>query len=87
MRLTDLPPSDDYEAVRKFAATFNGYQHFGSFGACAAAAKAKSRSSLDECRNELFFAYRATNHTGHDSLTPTYVELLPFLRRFIESGS
>lgn len=55
MDVEDLPDVNDREAIRLFAADFDGYQHFGSFQACAAAAKAASRDSIASLRNELFF--------------------------------
>ena len=87
MMLADLPASDDFDALFDFAMTFDGYRHFGSFEACAAAAASQNRSTLEEVRNELFFAARATRHTDYDTLTPTYIELRPLLRSFIEAGS
>ncbi|MEO0699266.1 MAG: hypothetical protein AAFY81_06055 [Pseudomonadota bacterium] len=79
-----LPPVKDYSAIAKFAGSFNGYEHFGSFKACSEAAKAKSRDNLDAIRNELFFAYRAANHTGDTNiLLSAYEELLPLFERYL----
>lgn len=77
----DLPAENDRNSIVAFARTFNGYEHFGSFTACAKAAKSKRRSTIADLRNELFFAYRAGNHTG-DSQTvlSSYSELLPYFR-------
>lgn len=79
-----LPDPDDYEAVVKFASGFNSYAQFESFAACAEAAGRKSRSSLDEIRNELFMAYRSSNHTGDERIVMNaYIELLPFFKTFL----
>lgn len=84
MKLSDLPDRDDAKAIFKFAMTFDGYEHFGSFEASAAAAEAGDRSTLDLIRNELFFAARASRHVGGDALVDTYRALLPLLRRFMQ---
>ncbi len=84
MKNGDLPPIDDYTAIVKFAGDFNGYDHFGSFEASAKAAKAKSRDSLIAIQNELFFAYRAANHTGDTTiLLSTYEQLLPLFEDYL----
>ena len=77
-RLRDLPPLGDGEAIIRFAASFNGYEHFGSLHACADAAHEKRRETLVDLRNELFFAYRAGNHCGDDRVIATYAELHPY---------
>ncbi len=86
MTLEDLPPKDDFEAIFEFAMNFDGYKHYGSFEACAQAAKSRRRDSLDAIRNELFFEARATRHTDSDSLTPTYRELFPLFRQFLAAS-
>ncbi|MGV3553632.1 MAG: hypothetical protein ACO1OD_00070 [Croceibacterium sp.] len=83
MTLDDLPPERDFEAIFDFAMKFDGYTHHGSFDACARAAKSRKRDSLDALRNELFFEARASRHTGSDSLTPVYRQLVPLFRQFL----
>lgn len=80
MKATDLPADGNSSAIFKFAMSFNGYEHFGSFEASAAAANSGDRSSLDLIRNELFFAARASRHGDDDRFVTTYRELLPFFR-------
>ena len=77
IRLNDLPDASDEQAIFRFAMTFNGYEHFGSFESCAAAARASKRSTLLEVRNELFIEARASRHRGDDNYVQTYRELLP----------
>jgi len=74
-----LPPINDPAAVFEFAMTFNGYEHFGSFEASAEASKKRDRRTLDDIRNELFFAARASRHGGDDHFLDVYSELLPLL--------
>lgn len=79
-----LPRPSDREAIVAFASSFDGYAVHGSFGACADAAKAKRRDTLDDLRNELFFAYRAGNHLGApEVLSSKYSELLPHFERLL----
>ena len=79
----DLPEINDREAIRVFATSFNGYDHFGSFAECSQAAKAKSRCSLEDLRNELFFSFRASHHLGTDDFAEIYAELLPLFRKIL----
>lgn len=81
MHLSDLPDENDGPAIFKFAMTFNGYEHFGSFEACAAAASSGDRSSLDLIRNELFLAARGARHRDADDYIDRYRELAPLLRQ------
>lgn len=83
MNVTDLPDEGDKSGIFKFAMSFNGYDHFGSFEASADAAASGNRSSLALLRNELFFAARASRHSGDDHFVSAYQELLPFLRRYV----
>jgi len=78
-----LPPRDDPQAIFAFGMSFNGYEAFGSFEACAAAAKARKRETLEELRNELFFACRASRHMNDDAYVAFYGELLPHFERML----
>ena len=82
MKPSDLPPVSDRRAIFEFAMTFNGYEHFGSFEACAEAANSGDRSSLELIRNELFFAARASRHADDERYVDLYLELLPEFNRF-----
>jgi hypothetical protein len=81
-----LRDPNDTEAVRECAASFNGYEHFGSFAACADEAKARKRDTLIALRNELFFAYRAANHQGNSDYVELYRELLPLFEQAPKDG-
>lgn len=79
-----LPPIGDRRQILAFASSFNGYEHHGSFEACADAAAKKDRNSLDALRNELFFSYRASNHRGDDGFVKTYEELFPLFQQYAD---
>lgn len=78
-----LPSIDDPSAIFEFAMTFDGYQAHGSFDACAAAAKTRKRDTLEDIRNELFFACRASRHMQDDQFVTVYAELLPHFERLL----
>lgn len=84
MSVDDLPNEEDLAGIAAFAASFNGYEHFGSFRACAAAARSRQRLTLVDLRNELFFEYRGSHHRGDDDFIETYKELLPYFRACLE---
>ena len=86
MTIDDLPEPSDREAVIAFALAFNGYEHHGTFRACAEEAKAKRRDSIEALRTELFFMQRAANHQGSDGISAFYAELLPHFRRLLAAG-
>lgn len=75
----DLPDANDPSAIFEFAMKFNGYEHFGSFEKSCLASEARSRTSLEEIRNELFFCARASRHRGDNEFIERYAELLPYL--------
>ena len=78
----ELPDVGDWDEILIFARKFNGYEHYGSFEACAEAAQQKKRASLADIQNELFFAYRAGTHTGNtNTLLHAYAEMLPFFKK------
>ncbi len=60
--------------------SFNGYEHYDSFEACAEAAKLSQRNNLTEIRNELFFIARASRHCGNEDFIECYKELFPLIR-------
>jgi hypothetical protein len=69
-RLTlDCIPSDGAsdDEILKFAFTFNGYEHHGSFEACAKIANARRQESLSDLRTCLFFEQGRWRHFGQDS--------------------
>ena len=73
----DLPDENIRDAVVKFALSFNGYDHHGSFEAAAQAATSKRRETLEDLRNELFMAFRSSNHRQDDHFLDVYRELRP----------
>jgi hypothetical protein len=79
----EMPDPENAEAVFSFAMTFNGYEHYGSFEACAEAAHARRRDSIDALRNELFFEARASRHRGDDRYLDVYRELRPLIEASI----
>lgn len=81
MTKDDLPDANDPSAIFEFAMSFNGYEHFGSFEACARAAGTRSRATLEDVRNELFFECRASRHRGDDAFVSCYKDLLPHFRK------
>lgn len=81
--IADLPDPSDAKAVFSFAMSFNGYEAFGSLEACSKAAREKSRLSVKDLRNELFFAARASRHSDSDAFLRIYAELLPLFRKLL----
>ncbi len=80
-----LPPVGDRNAVFKFAMTFDGYEYFGSLEASAEKARQRSRATLAEVRNELFFSARASRHCDDDHFLERYAELLPHFRALLSA--
>ena len=65
LQLTQIPGADATEGeLIRFAHTFNGYEAFGSFEACAEIANRGDHSSLDHLRACLFFEARRWRHFG-----------------------
>ena len=84
----DLPGVSDRTAIVSFARTFNGYEHYGSFQACAEQARLKNRETIIDLQNELFFAYRAGNHTADPEIIVTaYRELHPYFLKLLAPHS
>jgi hypothetical protein len=73
---SDLPPTNaDWCDIARFALSFDGYEHWGSFGKCADIANRglvvyQQRqilpNSLTELRTCLFFEQRRWRHFGVD---------------------
>lgn len=86
LKRSDLPDIHDEKAIIAFASSFNGYEHFDSFEACAENAKRKSRSNLLDLRNELFFAFRSSRHRdAPHELVEAYRELRPFFEDILKA--
>lgn len=59
-------PDAEWDEIGQFALTFNGYEHWGSFEACAEIARERRQSTLTELRTCLFFEQRSWRHAGYD---------------------
>ena len=81
LTLEMLPDMADAESVFKFAMSFNGYEKFGSFEKCAAAANSRKRQALPDLRNELFFEARASRHREDEKFLEVYRELRPLIEK------
>ena len=86
MRLEDLPDDQDRNAVAEFALSFYGYEPFGSFFGAADAAMSTNRETLVDLRNELFMAFRGSNHRGDDLFLDTYRELRPLFAEKLKAS-
>lgn len=84
---TDVPPSDaEWQAIVRFAHTFNGYEESGSFAAAGELAHRHRNSApnhrtpltLTQLRICLFFEQRRWNHIGRepDSENLQYIRFL-----------
>jgi len=64
---------DEDPGIGRFAATFNGYQDWGSFEKCADVADIHAKDlralTLTELRTSLFFYFRALNHASFEDVT------------------
>ena len=83
LKLEDLPDPADQDAVFAFAMSFDGYEHFGSFEAAAQNARARSRETLTDIRNELFMQARGSRHRNDDLFLNAYQDMLPRLRELL----
>jgi hypothetical protein len=86
IELNELPELGDETGIFAFAMTFDGYEAMGSFEAAANAAHQRKRESLEDVRNELFMAARASRHSDSKVYLAKYEELLPYLMRFLSSA-
>ncbi|MEW8349149.1 MAG: hypothetical protein AB2689_09800 [Candidatus Thiodiazotropha taylori] len=86
LKVEFLPSTEDRKNIFKFAMLFNGYEHYGSLEDAGKIARAKSRESISEIRNELFFSARASRHSDDDRYLDVYREILPILKQKIENG-
>jgi hypothetical protein len=88
LRAGDVPgPQTAWEAVAKFALSFDGYKRHGSFARCAAIANRREAAykkngalprTLDDLRTCLFFEQRRWRHFGQepDAATMRYIRAL-----------
>lgn len=85
IELNDLPELGDETGIFAFAMTFDGYDAMGSFDEAAKSARQRKRESLEDVRNELFMAARASRHSDSKVYLAKYEELLPYLTRFLSN--
>lgn len=65
LRTGDVPPPEaGWREIGEFALTFDGYERWGSFDACAEVAHARRHDTLDDLRTCLFFEQRRWRHFG-----------------------
>ncbi len=79
LAIDDVPDAAaDWDAIQRFALTYNGYQANGSFEACAVIANEQRHTSLDDLRTCLFFEQRRWHHFGDepDAGSMTYIRSL-----------
>jgi hypothetical protein len=57
-------PDATWYEIERFALTFDGYKHAGSFEACAEIANTRRNETLDDLRTRLFFEQRSYRHSG-----------------------
>lgn len=75
LQLAQIPGDDaSFAELCEFAHTFNGYQAFGSFEACAEIANRGDHSTLRHLRACLFFEARRWRHFGEDPDPETLAE-------------
>ena len=65
LKVSDVPAdAADLENLLRFALSFDGYRHWGSFSRCAEIANVRDHGSLDKLRTCLFFEARRWHHFG-----------------------
>ena len=90
LKLDDVPHENaDWSNIARFALTFNGYKHHGSFDKCAEIANNHHADTWTELRTCLFFEQRRWPHFGEtpDEDTVQYIrELVQNIRQKIADG-
>lgn len=92
LKLADVPLTlaTWNESAQEFALTFDGFEHHGSFEACAKIANDMAPTSLTEYRTCLFFEQRRWRHFDSDPQGKDLVylnSLLEGIRNKIKSGA
>ncbi len=90
LKLKSIPPLHaDVEALMRFALTFDGYEHCGSFEACAEVANSRKHSTLSDLRTCLYFEQRRWHHFGDtpdDAALAYWRELIGKIRAKVQAG-
>ncbi len=58
-------PDADWDVIKRFALTFDGYKRWGSNEACAEVANNKRHNSMTELRTCLFYEQRRWRNFGY----------------------
>ena len=67
LRSEDIPaPDSPWDVIWKFALTFDGYGHWGSFEKCAEVANEERDVTLVDLRTCLFFERQRWHHYGDE---------------------
>jgi hypothetical protein len=83
-------PDAPLDRISEFAATFDGYRHWGSFKKCAEIANAERHDSLTNLRSCLFFEWRRWHHFGDEpdaEAEDQWRHLVREIRRFVQEGN
>ncbi len=91
LRAEKMPlPAADWSEIQRFALTFDGYEHWGSFDQCAEIANAQRHDTLTDLRTCLFFEQRRWRHFGFapDEGSMIYIhELLEQIRARVAAAN
>jgi hypothetical protein len=91
LRPSDVPPPNaEWEAISRFALTFNGYEQAGSFAAAGRIANEHQCSTLNDLRICLFFEQRRWHHFGGtpDGKALEYIRtLVERIRQRVDEGN
>ena len=67
LEASKLPSADaDWDAIQRFALTFDGYKASGGAEQCAEIANARRQSTMTELRTCLFYEQRRWRHFGEE---------------------
>lgn len=67
LQASKIPSAEsDWDAIQRFALTFDGYKHWGGSEACAEVANSRRQGTLSELRTCLFYEQRRWRHLGHE---------------------
>ena len=83
------PPDAGWNEIGRFALTFDGYKHWGSFEKCAEVAKARAHDTLTGLRTCLFFMQRSWRYRGRrpsEGAMAYARELLAGIREKVRNG-
>lgn len=89
LRLRSIPSAKaDVGALERFALTFNGFEHCGSFDSCAEVANARKHDTLSDLSTCLCFEQRRWHHFGEspdDAALANWRELIEKIRLKVQA--